>query len=57
MPKCWANQHEPVACVFRSLRTCSLVVANPEHFYADDIANHSEMSGNKGDLTIWMYAK
>ena len=29
----------------------------PEHFYADYIGNHSEMSGNMGDLTSWMYAK
>ena len=40
-----------------SLRTCNLEVANPEHFYADDIGNHSEMSSNIGDLTPWMYTK
>ena len=56
-PKCWKNQHEPVTSDFRSLRTCHLVVANPEHFYADNIATHSKMSGNIGDLTTWMYAK
>ena len=51
------NQLKPVTSVFRSLRTCNLVVANPEHFYADDIGNHSEMSGNMGNLMSWMYAK
>ena len=51
------NQHEPVTSDFHSLRTCNLVVTNPEHFYDDDIGNHSEMSGNMGDLISWMYAK
>ena len=53
---CWTNQHEPVTCVFRSLWTCNLVVANQEHFYVDDIENYFGMSGNMGDLTTWMYA-
>ena len=56
-PNAEKNQHEPVTSVFRSLRTCNLVVAHPEHFYADDLGNHSEISGNMGDLTTWMYAK
>ena len=55
-PNAEKNQHEPVISVFRSLRTYNLV-ANPEIFYGDDIGNHSEMSGNMGDLTSWMYAK
>ena len=50
MPKCSTNQHEPVTRLLSLLRTCNLVVANPEHFYADDIGNHSEIRGNMGDL-------
>ena len=49
--------NKPVTSVFHSLGTCNLVVANPEHFDADDKGNHSEMSGNMGDLMTWMYAK
>ena len=41
---------------FSLLRTCNLVITNPEHFYAADIGNLTEMSGNMGDLTAWKYA-